>query len=103
MRSFFQKKIQQVTHLLKLVDKMSKYEVEPASIVEHTEHTQKDRQTRWNQYTHFTFVEAGGIINVIYLNETGPIQKYLVHTMDTDAVVLGISSHSVEYTPFPAV
>ena len=41
--------------LLKLLDKMYKYEMDPKSIVEDTERTrfcpQTDRQTRWNQYT----------------------------------------------------
>ena len=43
------------THLLKLLDKMCKYEMDPMSIVKDTEQTrfcpQTDRQTRWNQYT----------------------------------------------------
>ena len=43
------------THLLKLLDKMCKYEMDPTSIVEDTERTrfcpQTDRRTRWNQYT----------------------------------------------------
>ena len=42
-------------HLLKLLDKMCKYEMDPTSIVENTERTgfckQTDRWTRWNQYT----------------------------------------------------
>ena len=43
------------THLLKLLDKMCKYEMDPMSIVEDTEQTlfcpQTDRRTMWNQYT----------------------------------------------------
>ena len=43
------------THLLKLLDKMCKYEMDPMSIVEDTERTlfcpQTDRRTRWYQYT----------------------------------------------------
>ena len=43
------------THLLKLLDKMDKYEMDLASIVEDTELPQfcqqMSRQTRWNQYT----------------------------------------------------
>ena len=43
------------THLLKLLDKMRKYGMDPTSIVEDTERTrfcpQTDRRTRWNQYT----------------------------------------------------
>ena len=43
------------THLLKLLDKMCKYEMDPMSTVEDTERTgfcpQTDRRTRWNQYT----------------------------------------------------
>ena len=37
------------THVLKLLDKMCKYEMDPASIVEDTE--RMDRRTWWNQYT----------------------------------------------------
>ena len=56
------------THLLKLLHKMCKYEMDPMSILEDTERTrfcpQTDRRTRWYQYTPtFIFVEAGGIIN----------------------------------------
>ena len=43
------------THLLKLLDKMCKYEMDPMRIVEDTERTrfcpQMDRRTRWYQYT----------------------------------------------------
>ena len=42
---------QQVTHILKLVDKFCKYEMDLVSIVEDTERTrfcpQTDRRTRW--------------------------------------------------------
>ena len=53
------------THLLKLLDNMCKYEMDPTSIVEDTEQTrfcpqmdrrpdgQMDRRRRWNQYTLF--------------------------------------------------
>ena len=45
------------TYLLKLLDKMCKYELDPMSIVENTERTQfcpqTDRRTRWYQYTPF--------------------------------------------------
>ena len=41
-------KTQHATHLLKLVDKMCKYEMDPVSIVEDTERTQFCPQTdRW--------------------------------------------------------
>ena len=54
-----------LTHLLKLLDKIRKYKMDPAGIVEDTEQTQfclqtdrrTDRWTRWNQYTPFNFVE----------------------------------------------
>ena len=58
-----------MTHLLKLVDKMCKYEMDLASIVEDTEQT--DRQTDWQTYkvkpvyTPFNFVEAVGY-NKVY-------------------------------------
>ena len=58
-----------VTHLLKLLDKMYKYEMDPASIVEVTERTrlcpQTDGQTDYVKpvYPPFNFVEAGGIMN----------------------------------------
>ena len=49
------KRALQSTHLLKLLDKMCKYEIDLMSIVEDTERTrfcpQKDRRTRWYQYT----------------------------------------------------
>ena len=56
-------KTSHATHLLKLVDKMCKYEMDLVNVVEDTEQTQfcpqMDRQTdgwtdrwlRWNQYT----------------------------------------------------
>ena len=44
-------------HLPKLLDKMCKYEMGPASAVEDTDRTrfcpQTDRRTRWSQYTPF--------------------------------------------------
>ena len=63
------------THILKLLDKMCKYEMDPMSIVENTERTrfcpqtdrrtdtQTDRRTRWNQYTPFQFRWSGGYNN----------------------------------------
>ena len=63
------------THLLKLLDKMCKYEMDPMSIVEDTEWTRfcpqtdrrtnrrTDRRTRWYQYTPFQLCWRGGIIN----------------------------------------
>ena len=60
------------THLLKLLDKMCKYEMDPMSIVEDTERTwfcpQTDRQIDGQTdkvipvYPPINFVEAGGII-----------------------------------------
>ena len=60
------------THLLKLLDKMCKYEMDLMSIVEDTERTgfcpQTDRRTDGQMdkvipiYPPFNFVEAGGII-----------------------------------------
>ena len=59
-----------VTHLLKLLDKMCKYEMDPTSILEDTEWTwffpQKDRRTRWNQYTPLsTSLKRGYIKNAL--------------------------------------
>ena len=60
-------------HLLKLLDTMCKYEMDPTSIVEDTERTRfcpqtdrrtdgrTDRRTRWNQYTPFQLCWSGGI------------------------------------------
>ena len=69
------KQLLHATHLLKLPDKMCKYEMDPMRIVEDTERTrfcpQTDRltdgqRTRWNQYIHpFNFVEARGIIKML--------------------------------------
>ena len=49
------------THLLKLLDKMCKYEMDPMSIVEDTERTQFCPQTDKviRVYPPFNFVEAG--------------------------------------------
>ena len=61
-----------VTHLLKMFDKMCKYEIDPASVVEDTKPTwfcprdgQTDRWTRWNQYTPFQ-ISWSGVYNVSY-------------------------------------
>ena len=54
------------THLLKLLDKMCEYEMDPMSILEDTEWTrfcpQTDRRTRWYQYTPFQLRWSGGIM-----------------------------------------
>ena len=60
------------TNLLKLLDKMCKYEIDPTSIVEDTERTrfcpQTDRLTDKLKpvYHPFNFVDAGGIITSIH-------------------------------------
>ena len=57
-------------HLLKLLEKMCKYEMDPTSIVEDTKRTrfcpQTDRRTDKVKpvYPPFNFVEAGGIISI---------------------------------------
>ena len=52
---FWKKKLSHVTHLLKLLDKVCKYEMDPASIVEDTERTrfcpQMDRRTEGQSET----------------------------------------------------
>ena len=55
------------THLLKLLDKMCKYEMDPMSIVEDTERTRFCPQTDKviPVYPPFNFVEAGGIIKCV--------------------------------------
>ena len=62
----FGKKALHTTHILNLLDRMCKCEMDPASIMEVTEWTlfcpQTDGQTTWNQYPLFNFVEAEGII-----------------------------------------
>ena len=49
------KEFAKISHFLKLLDNMCKYEMDQTSIVEDTERTrfcpQTDRRTRWNQYT----------------------------------------------------
>ena len=67
-----------VTHLLKLLDKMCKYEMDPMSIVEDTERTRfcpqtdrrtdgrTDRRTRWYQYTPYQLRWSGGYKNRQY-------------------------------------
>ena len=56
------------THLLKLLDKMCKYEMDPMSIVEDTEWTrfcpQTDRRTRWYHYTPYKLRWSGGYNNL---------------------------------------
>ena len=66
-----------VTHLMKLLDKICKYEMDPTSIVEDTEWTRfcpqtdwqmggrTDGRTRWNQYTPFQLRRSGGIISTV--------------------------------------
>ena len=59
------------TNFLKLIDKMCKYEMDRASIVEYTEWTRfcphtdgrTNGQTRWNQYNPLQFRWVEGIIN----------------------------------------
>ena len=59
-----------VTHLLKLLDKMCKYKMDPTKTVGTTEQTrdagqrdgQTDGRTEWNQYTPQQLRCAGGII-----------------------------------------
>ena len=52
-------------HLLKLLDKMCKYEMDAMSIVEDTERTrfcpQTDRRTRWYQYTPLSTLLKRGV------------------------------------------
>ena len=71
----FLKKIH-MTHPLKLLDKMCKYEMDPLSIMEDTEQTrfcpQTDRRTRWNQYTPLQLRWARGIITTTKQSLTKP-------------------------------
>ena len=68
----FFKQTSHATYILKLLDNMCKYEMDPASIVEDTELTrfcpQTDRRTRWNQYTPFQLHWSGGY-NKVAANE----------------------------------
>ena len=71
-----QKKTLHATHLLKLLDKMCKYKMDPSSIVEDTERTRfcprTDRRPAGQTdkvkpvYPPFNFVEVGGIIILIW-------------------------------------
>ena len=80
------------THLLKLLDKMCKYEMDPMSIVEDTERTrfcpQTDRRTDGQTdkvipvYPPFNFVEAGGIIRTPAFWDT-PRRLMITHTSDS--------------------
>ena len=60
---FILKRALHATYLLKLLDKMCKYEMDPMSIVENTERTRFCPQTDKviPVYPPFNFVEAGGI------------------------------------------
>ena len=73
------------THLLKLLDKMCKYEMDPTSIIEDTERTrfcpQTNRRTDRQMdkvkpvYSPFNFVEAGGITSKYQWQTTaGPLK-----------------------------
>ena len=66
------------THLLKLLDKMYKYEMDPIRIVDATERTQNagrmDRRTEWNQYT-TTSLLCRGIINFSGSLKESPLLK----------------------------
>ena len=67
------------THLLKLLEKMCTYEMDPTSFVEDTEQTQfcpqtdrwmdrrTDGRTRWNQYTPFQLRWSGGYKNLWFM------------------------------------
>ena len=68
--SIFLKQTLHVTHLLKLLDKMCKYEMDPMSIVEErTRFCPQMTDGRTNKvkpvYPPFNFVEAGGMIKKI--------------------------------------
>ena len=45
-----------------MLDKMHKYEIDPAIIVEDIERTQVDRWRRWNQYAPFQLHWSRGIL-----------------------------------------
>ena len=74
-----------MTHLLKLLDKMCKYEMDPMSIVENTEQTrfcpQTERRTDEQTdkvkpvYPPSNLVEAGGIIICKYTGLFHPTAK----------------------------
>ena len=63
------KQLLHATHLLKLLDKMWKYEMDPMSIVDDTELTRFCPQTDKMKpvYPPFNFVEAGGIITEVVI------------------------------------
>ena len=60
------------THILKLLDNICKYKMDPMSIVEDTERTrfcpQTDRRSRWNQYNPLSTLlkRVGGIMRQPY-------------------------------------
>ena len=84
------------THLLNLLDKMCKYEMDPTSIVEDTELTrfcpQTDRRTYGQTdkvkplYPPFNFVEAGGMqmLEVVDIHSEG-WQRHIVSIVAADA------------------
>ena len=68
------------THLLKLLDKICKYEMDPTNIVEDTGRTrfcpQTDRRTRWNQYTPLSTSLKRGYKN-LYTTNSLKLQRLL--------------------------
>ena len=89
-----------MTHLLELLDKMCKYEMDPTSIVEDTEQTpfclQTDRRTDGRTdgrkdgktdkvkplYPLFNFVEAGGIMSTAKQNTIKPCTYAVEQTVN---------------------
>ena len=80
-----------MTHILKLLDKMCKYVLDLASIVEDTEWTrfcpEMERRTDGQTgkvkpvYLPFNFVEAEGIINISCLHFSNKIHLNYFHTL----------------------
>ena len=74
-----------VTHQLKLLDNVCKYEMDLTSIVEYTKWTrfcpQTDRRTRWNQYTPFSISLKRGYNHETETHLCKNIYRHIVHTI----------------------
>ena len=109
--SWILKQALHVTHLLKILDRMSKYEMDPTSIVEDTEWTrfcpridrrtdrQMDRKTNKLKpvYPPFNFVAAGVIMNVEYTENCKwpPSHHQSVHSATIHDISCGLSQVTI--------
>ena len=87
-----------MTHLLKLLDNMCKYEMDPTNIVEDTERTQfcpqTDRRTRWNQYTPLPTSLKRGYNKTTCISNHIHNQMWVLPFGQVDAIMPSLIIHS---------